>query len=87
MIDTSNFMLGRYIGLAVNNPKKYPKHPLSQDSDLEEDQNDGNQMTAEDEAKINAMMGAFAKKANKLPEMTAATETEEAKESEDAGNK
>ena len=62
MADTSNFMLGKYIMLAVNAPKKYPKEPVSAKLDTE-----GGQMTEEDEAKINALMGAFAQNANKLP--------------------
>ena len=62
MADTSNFMLGRYIMLAVNAPKKYPKEPVS--TRLNQD---GEQMSEDDEAKINALMGAFAQKAEKLP--------------------
>lgn len=62
MADTSNFMLGKYIMLAVNAPKKYPKEPVSAKLDAE-----GGQMTEEDEAKINALMGAFAQKTNQLP--------------------
>ena len=62
MADTLNFMLGKYIMLAVNAPKKYPKEPVSAKLDAE-----GGQMTEEDEAKINALMGAFAQNANKLP--------------------
>ena len=57
-----NFMLGRYIMLAVNAPKKYPKQPVSADSTT-----NGEQMTEDDEAKINALMGAFAQKTDKLP--------------------
>ena len=34
--DSLNHMLGRYIGYAVNDPKKYPKEPF-----LEEDKSDG----------------------------------------------
>ena len=55
-------MLGKYIMLAVNAPKKYPKQPVSADSTT-----DGGQMTEDDEAKINALMGAFARKTDKLP--------------------
>lgn len=62
MADTSNFMLGKYIMLAVNAPKKYPKRPVSQEAS-----NDGEQMSEDDEAKINALMGAFAQKTNQLP--------------------
>lgn len=62
MTDTSNYMLGKYIMLAVNAPKKYPKQPVSVDNATS-----GGQMTEDDEAKINALMGAFAQKTDKLP--------------------
>lgn len=48
--------------LAVNAPKKYPKQPVSAES-----ANDGGEMTEEDQAKINALLGAFAQKTDKLP--------------------
>lgn len=64
MADTSNFMLGKYIMLAVNDPKKYPREPVSVKS---AEENDGKEMTLEDEAKINALLGAFAQKTDKLP--------------------
>ena len=48
--------------LAVNAPKKYPKQPVSADNTT-----NGEQMTEDDEAKINALMGAFAQKTDKLP--------------------
>lgn len=54
-------MLGHYIKIAFHAPKKYPKQPISLDNA------DGGQMTLEDEAKINALMGAFAKKTEELP--------------------
>lgn len=61
-MDASNFMLGHYIKIAMHAPKKYPKKPVG----LEDTDNTG-QMTAEDEAKINALMGAFVQKAEELP--------------------
>lgn len=60
-------MLGKYIMIAVNNPKKYPREPVGITTANEE----SGQMTEEDEAKINALMGAFAKNANKLPSVDA----------------
>lgn len=57
MMDTSNFMLGQYVKIAIHAPKKYPKEPVG----LKEE-DDGGQMTSEDEAKINALMGAFAQR-------------------------
>lgn len=63
MADTSNFMLGKYIMIAVNDPKKYPKEPVSTHAERQDD----SQMTLEDEAKINALMSAFANKTSKLP--------------------
>lgn len=63
MADTSNYMLGKYIMLAVNAPKKYPKEPVGITAANET----SGQMTEEDEAKINALLGAFAQNANKLP--------------------
>lgn len=85
MMDTSNYMLGRYIAVAVNDPKKYPRQPASQRANLEEE--DGEQMTEEDEARINALMGAFAKKADKIPTGKAEDKTITAKEPENVGNK
>ena len=63
MLDVANFMLGNYIKIATHAPKKYPKQPVG----LKNDQ-DG-QMTGDDEAKINALMGVFAQKTKQLPSM------------------
>lgn len=63
-MDASNFMLGHYVKIAIHAPKKYPKQPVAMKEDEEAD---GSEMTAADEAKINALMGAFAKKAKNLP--------------------
>ena len=60
-------MLGKYIMVAVNAPKKYPREPVGITTAKEA----SGQMTEEDEAKINALMGAFAKNANKLPSVDA----------------
>ncbi|MBQ1310178.1 MAG: hypothetical protein IIY54_10755 [Ruminococcus sp.] len=70
-------MLGKYIMIAVNDPKKYPREPASQSAAPET--GDG-QMTEEDQAKLNAMMEAFARRAESLPTVT--TEDETAKEKE-----
>ena len=64
LADASNFMLGRYIMIAVNDPKHYPKEPLAAKNEL--DDKEGS-MDEFDEAKINAMMAAFAQKPVKLP--------------------
>lgn len=85
MADTANYILGKYVMIAVNKPGKYPTKPLSL-SKAEEPQNDGEEMTAEDEARLNAMMGAFAAKANQLPAIEAEAETTKAKEPENVGN-
>ena len=61
MMDALNFMLGNYIKIATHAPKKYPKKPVGLQNDK-----DG-QMTSDDEAKINALMGVFAQKTNQLP--------------------
>mgnify|MGYP006963743352 FL=1 len=63
--DTENFILGKYIMMAFNNPKKYPKQPVSQEVDKEQD-NIQDSMTEADEARLNALFGSFAAKSNKL---------------------
>ena len=55
-------MLGHYIKIAMHAPNRYPKKPVG----LSEEDKNG-QMTSEDEAKINALMGAFAQRAEQLP--------------------
>ena len=65
LADTSNFMLGQYIKIAVNDPKHYPKEPLA--SRNEPDDHNDEQMNEFDEAKINAMMAAFAQKTTEEP--------------------
>lgn len=65
--DTENFILGKYVMLAFNNPNKYPKQPVSQEIGEEEDQNNQDVMTEADEARLNALFGSFAKKSDKLP--------------------
>ena len=63
--DTENFILGKYIMMAFNNPKKYPKQPVSQEVDKEQDDTQGS-MTEADEARLNALFGSFAAKSDKL---------------------
>lgn len=47
--DTLNWILGKYIGIAVNNPKKYPNSPLLR----REEEKSNIEMTGEEmEAKI-----------------------------------
>lgn len=87
MTDTTNYMLGRYIMIAVNNPKKYPEEPVSKASLIEEDEETGDQMTEEDEARLSALMGSFASKANALQAAKEEPETTKEKEPEDAGHK
>lgn len=65
MADLSNYMLGHYVRIAVNDPKHYPKEPLGIKSETQDQPS--NQMDEFDEAKINAMMAAFASKTSKLP--------------------
>jgi hypothetical protein len=62
MTDTTNYILGKYISLAVNDPKKYPKKPASLDKSDEQ-----GQMTEADEAQINAFLGALASKSENIP--------------------
>lgn len=71
--------------LAVNAPKKYPKNPVSS-AENDEDEAEAGEMTAADEAKLNALLGAFAGKANTLPATNEEAETTKAKEPEDVGH-
>ena len=64
-MDVANFILGKYIMYAVNDPKHYPEHPVTQDQNEEPGQPD--EMTDADRARLDAMFGAFAQKSNKLP--------------------
>jgi hypothetical protein len=50
--DALNFLLGRYIGVAVNDPKKYPKRPFL---DEEVEQRDMSASEMERMAKINTI--------------------------------
>ena len=34
-LDMLNYSLGQYVGISVNNPKKYPKKPFSYKEQLE----------------------------------------------------
>lgn len=67
--DTANFILGKYIGIAVNAPKKYPHEPMSA-GEFNEPEENQTLMDETDEAKINALFGAFSAKADKLPSAT-----------------
>jgi hypothetical protein len=88
MTDTSNYMLGKYIMLAVNNPKKYPSKPVSATYTApDEDEDSSEQMTDEDRARLDAIMGAFAQRANSLPSAETDEETAKAKEPENVGSK
>ena len=71
--------------LAVNDPKKYPSKPVSDDRS-DENEEDDSQMTEADQAKLNALLGAFASKANTLPATNEEAETTKAKEPEDVGH-
>ena len=86
MADTANYILGKYVMMAVNKPGSYPDEPLSLKR-AKESANGDDQMTDEDEAKINAIMGAFAAKAKRLPAIEAEAETTKEKEPENVGNK
>ncbi len=46
-MDISNFNLGKYIAVAVNDPKKYPRKPF-----LEEDRAEEKVMTGEEMERI-----------------------------------
>lgn len=70
--------------LAVNDPKKYPSKPVSDDRS-DENEEDDSQMTEADQAKLNALLGAFAQKAKKLPATNEEAETTKAKE-QDVGH-
>ena len=70
--------------LAVNDPKKYPSKPVSDDRS-DETEEDDSQMTEADQAKLNALLGAFAQKAKKLPATNEEAETTKAKE-QDVGH-
>ena len=65
-MDVANFILGKYITYAVNDPKHYPARPVTQDA-KDEAQDDG-EMSDTDRARLDAMFGALAIKSNKLPE-------------------
>lgn len=85
MADTSNYILGKYIMIAVNAPRKYPSEPVSRARSDGSEQDDS-QMTEADQAKLNALLGAFAQKANTLPATNEEAETTKAKEPEDVGH-
>lgn len=70
--------------LAVNDPRKYPSKPVSDDRS-DENEEDDSQMTEADQAKLNALLGAFAQKAKKLPATNEEAETTKAKE-QDVGH-
>ena len=70
-MDFSNFMLGRYVMLAVNDPKNYPSEPIS--ADMPDDNQDQEQMDSTDEARLNAMMNALAARATQPDESKAQT--------------
>lgn len=79
IMDTTNHVLGRYIGIAVNNPKHYPSSPMSERSYEQVLRLDGgdSEMDDIDEAKINALFGNLARTATKTqpaPEKPAESE-------------
>ena len=63
-IDVTNFILGKYVMYAVNDPKKYPDKPLTQE-DVEID--DGQEMGDSDRARLDAMFGSLAAQSKTMP--------------------
>lgn len=59
LLDTANFILGRYIRIAFNDPKHYPDKPA-----FLQEPDDGEQTT--ETTRLNALFGSFATKSNKL---------------------
>lgn len=61
--DTANFILGKYIMYAVNDPKHYPDRPVTHDdAEAEEDDNaDGT-----DRTRLDALFNALAAQSGKL---------------------
>lgn len=70
-MDVANFILGKYVMYAINDPKHYPDKPILQDeqSATDEDENP-DEMTDADRARLDALFGALAAKSNKLPSPT-----------------
>lgn len=64
-IDVANFILGKYVMYAVNDPKHYPDHPLTQQQETTETTE--TEMDDADRARLDAMFGALAQKSNNLP--------------------
>ena len=63
MRDRLNHMLGNYIGIAMNDPKHYPKEPF-----LAKDDNEGKTVFTTDEAReryVRAMYGRHKRKKGK----------------------
>lgn len=69
-MDVANFILGKYIMYAVNDPKKYPDKPITQEPTEDTTTDDAEEMTDADRARLDAMFGALAAKSNKLPSPT-----------------
>lgn len=71
-MDVANYILGKYVMYAVNDPKKYPEHPILQDSKqpTTDTTDDSDIMTDADRARLDALFGALAAKSNKLPSST-----------------
>lgn len=64
-MDVNNYNLGRYIAIAVNDPKKYPKKPFLADKDLNVERKD---MTSEEMERVvkrnNIILGGKVKHGN-----------------------
>lgn len=53
---------------AVNDPKKYPSRPLTQESEINDsDDNPNSTMDDTDRARLDALFGALAQQSNNLP--------------------